>query len=71
MHLNKDNLYEQHVEFDHAVEVLHDNIKDYDIKKVKLVRRHFNQFMLIFSIPTHVTFMLFVALTFKCKYGFQ
>jgi hypothetical protein len=38
MHLNKDNLYEQHVEFEHAVEILCDNIKDYDIEKVKLVR---------------------------------
>jgi hypothetical protein len=33
MHLNKDNLYEQHVEFDHAIEVLCDNIKEYNIKK--------------------------------------
>jgi hypothetical protein len=71
MHLNKDNLYEQQVKFDHIVEVLRDNIKDYDIKKVKLVRRYFNQFMLIFIIPSHVPFMLFVALASHCKYGFQ
>jgi hypothetical protein len=71
MHLNKDNIYEQQVEFDQAVEVLRDNIKDYDIKKVKLVRRHFNQFILIFTITTHVPFTLFVALTSHCRYGFQ
>jgi hypothetical protein len=71
MHLNKDNLYEQQVEFDHAVEVLRDNINDYNIKKVKLVRHHLNQFMLIFTIPTHVAFTLFVALTSHCRYGFQ
>jgi hypothetical protein len=71
MHLNKDNLYEQQVEFYHALQVLCDNIKDYDIKKVKLVRCHLNQFMLIFTIPTHVPFTLFVALTSHCRYGFQ
>jgi hypothetical protein len=59
MHLNKDNLYEQHVEFDHTVEVLRDNIKDYDIKMVELVRCHFNQCMIIFTILIHVTLMLF------------
>jgi hypothetical protein len=33
MHLNKDNLYDQEIEFHYAVKVLHDNIKDYIIKK--------------------------------------
>jgi hypothetical protein len=71
MHINKDNLYKLEVEFDHAVQVLRDNIKDYDIQKVKLVRYHFNPFQLIFTIPTHVLFTLFVALTSHCIYGFQ
>jgi hypothetical protein len=48
MHLNKDNLYEQEIEFDYAVQVLSDNTKDYDIKKVKLVKHH-----LTHSIHTH------------------
>jgi hypothetical protein len=48
MHLNKDNLYKQEVEFENIVQVLRENIEDYDIQKVKLVRYHFNPFELIF-----------------------
>jgi hypothetical protein len=63
MHLNKDNLYEQHVEFDHAIEVLCDNIKDYKIKKVELVRRHLTHSMLFLTLTTYVPFM--ISVTFR------
>jgi hypothetical protein len=71
MHLNKDNLYEQQVEFDYAVEVLCDNIKDYDIKKVKLVRCHLTHSMLFLTLTTYVPFMISVTFNFNFRNGFQ